>query len=153
MKKSELRQLIREVLKEEFARKTKSTMLKEARSSADIEAEIARLQQELAQAKVAEKKATYGGNRPTMVYTWDMYIDPADKGTWLGLELYKGELEGTAYETKEEAINGGIELLGELGGEGELDGYADDYTIDVIAVPVSKLSDWTIENSNLEHLV
>ncbi len=44
-----------------------SKALKESRSVADIEAEIAKLQQELAQAKVAEKKASYGGNLPTKV--------------------------------------------------------------------------------------
>ena len=45
----------------------KSKPLKESRSVADIEAEIARLQQELAQAKVADKKASYT-NLPTKVW-------------------------------------------------------------------------------------
>lgn len=54
-------------LLEAFKDLDKHDVLKESRSVADIEAEIAKLQQELEQAKIAEKKASYEGNLPTEV--------------------------------------------------------------------------------------
>ena len=59
----------------------KATILKESRSSADIQVEIDRLQQELAQAKINEKSATYT-KFPTELYAWSMYIDESEKGNW-----------------------------------------------------------------------
>lgn len=147
--KSELRQIIKEALKEELH---SQHSLKEWRSSADIQAEIARLQQELADAKVREKKASYGNNLPKFVYAWDMYIDPADKGTWTSLD---GDM---VFETEDDAENAGIQLLSELDHEGELgdeDEYVEpmDYAIDVIKIPVSNVSNDVLIYSNLKHLI
>jgi hypothetical protein len=126
--------------------------LLEARSVADIEAEIAKLQQELEQAKVAEKRASYNNNLPQTVWVWDMYVDPADKGDWVSLE------NDTVFETKEAAIDAGCLLLSELDDEGELgddDEYVepDDYTVDAYEIPIWRVSDEVLEWSGLVHLV
>jgi hypothetical protein len=153
--KSELKEMIRETLKEELKR----TPLKEARSVADIEAEIARLQRELADAKVAEKKATYGGSFPGEVWAWDMYIDPADKGTFCSAEKYGGVWDGVVFETEDAALDAGWHHLQELDDESELsddyDEYVepDDYTVDAFAIPLKDVPASVLEWSNLEHLI
>jgi hypothetical protein len=126
--------------------------LLEARSVADIEAEIARLQQELAQAKVAEKKASYGNNLPQTVWVWDMYIDPKDKGTWTSIE------NDTVFETEEKALDAGWLHLCELDDEGELgddDEYIepDDYNVEAYEIPIYRVSDEVLEWSHLAHLI
>ena len=92
-------------LLEAFEDLNREETLKESRSVADIEAEIARLQQELKQAKVAEKKASYNGNLPKVVYIWDMYLNPSDKGSWTSSELYNGKWDGAVFETEDCRIN------------------------------------------------
>lgn len=121
--------------------------LTEARSVADIEAEIAKLQQELADAKAAEKKASYGGKFPGEVWYWDMYINPGRKGTWTSID------NDTVFETEEDALDGAWTLLGELEDEGELRGDPDDYTIDAIKIPISKVKPEVLKGSGLEHLI
>lgn len=121
--------------------------LTEARSVADIEAEIARLQAELAAAKVAEKKASYGGNIPTDVWYWDIYIDPSEKGTWTSLDAE------TVYETKDDAINSAYNHLNELDDEDELEYDPDDYYVDAVKIPISKVSKDVLEWSGLDHLI
>ena len=148
--KAELKAMIKEALREELASKKP---LKEARSSADIQAEIERLQQELAQAKAAEKKATYGGNLPKQVWSWDMYIDPSEKGTWCSAVKHRGEWDGNVFETEDDAVDGAWTLLSELEDEGELDGDPDDYTIDTFSIPISDVSDYLLSFSNLDHLI
>jgi hypothetical protein len=107
---------------------------------------------------VAEKKATYS-EMPSQVYIWDMYLDPADKGTWMSAELYNGEYDGVVFETEEEALNAAWYHLQELEDEGELSDWdddsvdPDDYTIEAIAIPLSKVSEDTLYSSNLEHLI
>ena len=148
--KSELKEMIREALREEFVKSKRP--LKESRSVADIEAEIARLQQELADAKVAEKKASYGGTLPTYVYAWNMYIDPANKGEWVSTD------NDMVFETEDKAIDAGCLLLRELDDEGELgdeDEYVDpdDYTVDVIKIPLATVPAEILRSSNLSHLI
>ena len=131
---------------------TPATKLTEARSIADIEAEIARLQQELADAKVAEKKVSYGGTLPTYVYAWDMYIDPANKGEWVSTN------NDMVFETEDKAIDAGCLLLSELDDEDELgddDEYVDpdDYTVDVIKIPLASVPAEMLRFSNLSHLI
>lgn len=126
--------------------------LKEPRSVADIEAEIARLQQELADAKAVEKKASYGGTLPTFVYAWDMYTDPANKGDWVSTNY------DTVFETENKAIDAGCLLLSELADEGELgdeDEYVepDDYTVGVIKIPLATVPAEMLRYSNLNHLI
>lgn len=158
MKKSELRQIVREVLKEELNKTNKSTQLKEARTSAEILAEIERLQQELAQARAAEKKATYD-SFPQEVYAWDMYLVPTDKGTLCSAEKYRGVWDGIVYETENKALDAGRLHLQELDDEGELgddlNDYveSDDYTIDVFAIPLKDIPSRVLERSNLNHLI
>jgi hypothetical protein len=136
--------MIREALREELANKKS---LKEWRSSAEIQADIEKLKQELADAKVAEKKASYGGTAPGEVWYWDMYTNPRRKGTWTSID------NDTVFETEEDAINGAWTLLGELEDEGELRGDPDDYTIDAIKIPISKVAPEVLKGSHLEHLI
>ena len=123
------------------------------RSSSDIQAEIDQLLQELEQAKIAEKKATYKSALPTDVYIWDMYSNSRKKGTWTSAEFYQGWWEGYVYETADKAINGGSRHLYELAAEDELDGDPDDYVIDAVAIPLIDVSDDTLSDSNLDHLI
>lgn len=127
--------------------------LKEARSSADIRAEIERLQKELADAEAAEKKASYNSNVPTEVWIYDMYINPADKGTWTSAELYNGKYDGYVYETADKAIRGGLAHLNELADEGELEGEPIDYTVEAINIPISEVDEETLSFSGLDHLI
>lgn len=127
--------------------------LKEARSSADIKAEIERLQKELADAEVAEKKAGYNGNVPTEVWIWDIYLKPSKKGTWTSAELYQGKYDGYVYETEEDALDGAWVHLGELDDEGELRGDPDDYYVEAFSVPVSEVHEETLSYSGLDHLI
>jgi hypothetical protein len=146
--KSELKNLIREALKEELKR----SPLKEGRSVADIEAEIARLQRELADAKVAEKRAAIGDKAPAFVWAWDMYLDPADKGTWVSID------NDTVFETKEAALDAGWLLLNELEDQNDLDEYGegiepDDYHVEAYKIPISKVSTEVLKWSKLDHLI
>jgi hypothetical protein len=84
-----------------------------------------------------------------VVYIWDMYIDPRDKGTWCSAEEYNGEYDGSVFKTKEAAFNEGKIHLYEIEDEGELRGDPEDYDIDVVAIPKNKVSDYTLEFSGL----
>jgi hypothetical protein len=121
--------------------------LKESRSVADIEAEIARLQQELEQAKIAEKKASYGVNLPKTVWTWDIYLEPAEKGTWTGIE------NDLVFETEDKALDAAWTLLNELDDEGELEYDPDDYYVEASEIPLSSVSKEVLKYSNLTHLI
>lgn len=129
----------------------KTTLIEEAliesRSIADLEAEIAKLQQELTQAKIAEKKASYGGNLPKTVWTWDIYLEPADKGTWTGIE------NDLVFETKDKALDAAWELLNELDDGGKLDGDPDDYYIEAFEIPLSSVSASILKFNKLVHLI
>jgi hypothetical protein len=127
--------------------------LKESRSAAEIKAEIEKLQQELAKAEVEEKKASYGGNVPTEVWIWDVYLEPEDKGTWTSAELYNGKYDGYVFETEDEALDAAWLHLGELEDEGELEGDPDDYYVEAFAVPVSEVAEETLSESGLDHLI
>jgi hypothetical protein len=121
--------------------------LTESRSVADIEAEISKLQQELEQAKIAEKKASYGGNFPKTVWTWDIYLEPVNKGTWTGIE------NDLVFETKDKALDAAWTLLNELDDEGELEYDPDDYYVEAFEVPLSSVSKEILRYSNLKHLI
>lgn len=123
------------------------------RKQAALQKQIALLQQQLHDEKVAEKKASYGSSLPTKVYIWDIYLKKSQKGTWTSAELYDDEYDGYVYETADEAIAGGWAHLNELENENELDRDPDDYTIDAVAVPVNLVSIDTLSDSNLEHLI
>jgi hypothetical protein len=84
-----------------------------------------------------------------LVYVWDMYTFPEDKGNWMSAEECHGEWEGFVYESEFEAIKGGRTHLRELEDEGELRGTLDDYNIDTIQVPISKVSKATLRFSGL----
>ena len=118
------------------------------RSTKEILADMEKLKQELAQAQVAEKKASYN-KLPDTVYIWDMYIDPRDKGTWCSAEKYNDEYDGFVFKTKEDAFHYGREHLYELDDEGELRGDPDDYDINTIAIPLSKVNNYTLSLSGL----
>ena len=95
------------------------------------------------------------GNKATrqsteVVYIWDMYIFPEDKGIWCSAEEYNGEYDGCVFKTKEAAYNEGRLHLYELEDEGELRGDPDDYDIDVVEIPKNKVSDYTLEFSGLK---
>ena len=135
------------------ARPNKTT-LKEARTAADVEAEIIKLQQELQQLKAAEKKASYGNKLPTTVWIWDMYLEPQNKSDWMSAEEDdNGNWEGIVFETEEKALDAGWTLLCELDDENELDGDPDDYYIDAIEVPITQVTKESLEDSDLEHLI
>lgn len=95
------------------------------------------------------------GNKATsqsaeVVYIWDMYIDPRDKGTWCSAEEYNGEYDGSVFKTKEAAYNEAKIHLYELEDEDQLRGDPGDYDIDIIAIPKNKVSDYTLEFSGLK---
>ena len=138
-------------LKQKVKSNTSKT-LKESRSPEEIQAEIDRLTQELQQAKVAKKSATYS-KFPTVLYAWDMYIDKKDKGDWCSAEKEDGTWDGIVFETEEDAVNAAITLLGELSDERELEGDPDDYTIDTFTIPITELTVEDLEYSDLEHLI
>lgn len=140
-------------LLEAFEDLNREESLKESRSVADIEAEIASLQQELERAKAAEKKASYKGNIPKVVYIWDIYLDPADKGSWTSAELYNGKWDGTVFETANEALDAGYSHLMELETEGELEGDLDNYSISTVSVLIKDVHPDTLSFSNLEYLI
>lgn len=84
------------------------------------------------------------------VFIWDIYLDPIDKGTWCSAEKnYVGRYEGTVYETPLKAHNSAETHLEELEEEGELEGKADAYRIDIIAVPISQVDDMTLDWSGI----
>ena len=126
---------------------TAEAPLTESRSIADIEAEIAKLQQELTQAKIAEKKASYEGNLPKTVWAWDIYLEPAAKGTWTSIE------NDLVFETKDKALNAAWTLLNELDNEGELEDDPDDYYVEAFEVPLSSVSASILEFSKLAYLI
>lgn len=138
---------------ESLSKRDNIKTLKESRSSADIEAEIAKLQQELTQAKVAEKKASYAGKLPAVVYAWDIYLEPFEKGTWTS------EDAEYVFETEQEALDAAWEHLNELYNEGELEDFygnpADpsDYYVTAYSIPLNKVSQDILKFSNLEHLI
>lgn len=85
-----------------------------------------------------------------VVYIWDMYMDPRDKGTWCSAEEYNGEYDGSVFKTKEAAYNEAKIHLYELEDEDQLRGDPEDYDIEVRAIPKSKVSDYTLEFSGLK---
>lgn len=93
-----------------------------------------------------------------VVYAWDMYLDPNDKGTFCSAEQYNGVWDGMVYETDIDADNAAWYHLQELETEGELSPdpniyvEPDDYTIDIFTIPLSEVSDAVLQYSNLEHL-
>lgn len=111
--------------------------LTEARSVADIEAN----------AKVAEEKASYNSNLPTEVWYWDVYFDPSEKGAWTSIEY------DAVFETEDAAINAAYEHLDELADEGELEYDLDDYYVDAVKIPISKVSPDVLKCSGLDHLI
>ncbi len=127
--------------------------LKEARSAEEIKAEIEKLQQELAAAQAAEKKASYGNNLPTEVWIWDVYLEPADKGTWTSAEIWQGKYDGYVFETENDALDAAWSHLSELEDEDELDGDPDDYYVEAFSVPVSEVAEDTLSDSGLDHLI
>ena len=142
----------RQALKESCKRISKKLTEGTTRSAAEIEQEIARLQQELAQAKIAEKKATYT-DMPKEVYIWDIYLTPNRKGTWTSAELYNGKWDGFVYETADEAEEGGWGHLYELDNEGELRYDPDDYYVEAVAIPLADVQEETLRFSDLDHLI
>jgi hypothetical protein len=121
-----------------------TTTLTEARSAADIEADIARLERELAAAKaelLSVRKANLRGKLPAQLYTWDAYKTVAEKGTWTS-EI--------VHETPEAAKAAGEAIVANNLEPGET---FDQYTIEVVAVPFSTISNDTLEDSGLDHLI
>lgn len=136
-----------------FATESKASSLKESRTADEIRAEIARLQKELEQAEIAEKQATYSGALPQVVYMWDMYRRKKAKGTWTSVEIDNSGWDGIVFETEEDALHAGMRHLDELDYEDELAGRPEDYTIDIVAIPLANVPEEILEYSNLEHLI
>ena len=83
------------------------------------------------------------------VYVWSMYIDNQTKDNWMSAEEIRGQYEGFVFETAQEAINFGHNHLKELEDEGELLGEAEDYTVEAVAIPISKVSKSTLTFSGM----
>ena len=113
-------------------------------TSAEIEARIAELQKDLARAKAREAAAKAG----VYVYAWDMYLDPADKGSWISATLNK------VYATERDAYKAGCHELDLCYRDGILDAEAtpDDYIIDTIKLPVSQVPTEVLTACGLGHL-
>ena len=95
-------------------------------------------------------KSAANSDTTEVVYIWDMYMEPIDKGTWRSADKYKGEYDGYVYKTKLEAIDAGQSHLFELEDEGALRGDPIDYTVEAVAIPKSEVSDYTLEFSGLK---
>ena len=99
--------------------------------------------------KSSSDKSTANSPSDDVVYIWDMYMDPRDKGNWCSAEEYNGEYDGSVFKTKEAAFNEGKIHLYELEDEGQLRGNPEDYDIDVVAIPKNKVSGYTLEFSGI----
>ena len=101
--------------------------------------------------KVQINNRAINSNSEEMVYIWDIYINPKDKGVWRSADRRNGygEYDGYVYETAKVAKQGGINHLRELKDELYLEGEPEDYTIDVVAIPKSEVSDYTLDFSGL----
>lgn len=133
--------------------------LTEARSVAEIKAQIQALMRELRDAERAEKASIaastgaalptmpVGGLKPTSVWTWDIYLTPKKKGTWTGVQ------NDIVFETQDKALDAAWALLKELEDEGELRGDPDEYYIDAFEIPLSSVSKEALKFSNLAHLI
>jgi hypothetical protein len=104
-------------------------------------------------------KNTNNNSSEKVVYAWDIYLDPRDKGTFCSAEKYNGVWDGMVYETDIDADNAAWYHLQELEIEGELSPdpnvyvEPDDYTIDIFTIPLSEVSDAVLHYSNLDHLI
>jgi hypothetical protein len=99
--------------------------------------------------KVSISNSTGVGQSEDIVYIWDMYLDPIDKGTWCSAEKINGIYDGFVFKSAYEAFRYGREHLYELDDEGELRGDPDDYDIDTVAIPKSEVSEYTLRFSGL----
>ena len=84
-----------------------------------------------------------------LVYAWSLYIDPMDKGNFMSADQYRGFWEGYVFETEQEALEAGARHLLTLEDEGELRGDPDDYTIEAVSIPISKVSKSTLRFSGM----
>lgn len=133
--------------------------LTEARSVAEIKAEIRALMTELRDAERAERAATatsiptavpttpVSKAESTSVWTWDIYLTPEKKGTWTGIQ------NDLVFETKDKALDAAWTLLNELDDEGELEYDPDDYYVEAFEIPISSVSKEVLSFSNLNHLI
>jgi hypothetical protein len=133
--------------------------LTEARSVAEIKAEIRALMTELRDAERAERAATATSTttavptapvskaESTSVWTWDIYLTPEKKGTWTGIQ------NDLVFETKDKALDAAWTLLNELDDEGELEYDPDDYYVEAFEIPISSVSKEVLSFSNLNHLI
>lgn len=114
-------------------------------TSAEIEAQIAMLQKDLARAKAREAAA----KADVYVYAWDMYLDPADKGSWVSVT------DNKVYATERDAYKAGCHELDLCYMDGILEGEAvpDDYIIDTIKLPVSQVPTEVLKACGLGHLI
>ena len=94
-------------------------------------------------------QSTLNNQNPELVYIWDIYQDPKDKGVWRSADKYNGEYDGYVYENAKVAKQGGINHLRELKDELYLEGEPEDYTVDVVAIPKSEVSNYTLDFSGL----
>ena len=107
----------------------------------------------------ATSKNTNNNSSEKVVYAWDIYLDPRDKGTFCSAEKYNGVWDGMVYETEAKAENAAWYHLLELEDEDELSPdpniyvEPDDYTIDIFTIPLSEVSDAVLHYSNLDHLI
>lgn len=99
------------------------------------------------QAAIARAATSWDGEK--VVYIWDMFKDVKDKGTWCSAEKQNGVWDGYVYKTHQQANLGGTTHLFELHDEGDLDGEPIEYHIDVRAIPISEVSDYTLEFSGI----
>jgi len=132
--------------------------LKEARSVAEIKAEIRTLMKELRDAERAERAAATTSTttpsvasvskaKPTNVWVWDIYLTPKKKGTWTSIQ------NDLVFETQDKALDAAWRLLNELDDEGELRGDPDDYYVEAFEIPLSSVSKEVLNYSNLTHLI
>lgn len=99
--------------------------------------------------KISISTAATESSSSEMVYIWDIYINPKDKGIWRSADKYNGEYDGFVYETEAGALQGGINHLRELEDELYLEGKPSDYTVDAVAIPKAEVSEYTLQFSGL----
>jgi hypothetical protein len=117
-------------------------------TSAEIEAQIAELQDALVKAKEREAKAK-ASKAGVYVYAWDMYLDPADKGTWVSAT------DNMVYATERDAYKAGCRELDICYTEGLLypDAVPDDYIVDTVKLPVSQVPAEVLKDCGLSNLL
>lgn len=135
-----------------WGEETEAPTLTEARSSAEIRAEIEKLKQELKLALAAEKGSK--NKKEPVVYIWNRTLNGDIKDSSAAMSRRKGnKLIGKVFETKDAAIEEGNNALERADIAGMLEAPYTKYKIDIAEVLISEVPEETLQKSGLAHLI